>query len=120
MRTFNLKTRNGDYADARIIPGYYPKGQPTDPQQIGWHVESARGEPLGSPTVNLWNPPLFPAEGCVFVKVTREYEGWLTSLGAAGFVEPTGRVEGAGMVERYAAECRVLVPELLEVNDGRG
>lgn len=101
--------------DAVISPGFYPKDKPTDPQQIGWQVSAIDGEPLGQPTVNLWNPPVFPAPGCVFIKVTDQWLGWLESLQAAGIVEPTGRIEGAGFVDRYAAECRVLRPELLQV-----
>lgn len=111
---FNLKSRYINER-AQIVPGYYPKALPEDPQQIGWHVLSERGEPLGQPTVNLWDPPQFPAEGCVLVKITPEYEGWLESLEAAGLVEQTGRICAGGYVERYAAECRVLKPELLEV-----
>lgn len=116
MVTFDLKgSRIGDEPGCTIHPGRYPKEQPSDPDQIGWQVLSARGEPLGQPTVNLWSPPVFPAEGCVFVKITPEFDGWLDSLVAAGLVETTGRIEPAGYVERYAAECRVLNPELLEV-----
>ena len=112
---FDLTTHGHTYAGATIHPGFYPKAQPDDPQQIGWQVLAADGEPLGQPTVNLWDPPVFPAPGCVFIKVTRQWEGWLESLVAAGIVEPTGREEGAGFVDRYAAECRVLRPELLQV-----
>jgi hypothetical protein len=116
MVTFDLKgSAIGDEPGCTIHPGRYPKEKPTDPDQVGWQVLSARGEPLGQPTVNLWDPPVFPAAGCVFVKVTREYRGWLESLIDAGLVEPTGREEGAGFVERYAVECRVLNPELLKV-----
>lgn len=115
MISFALNSRNITEAQAVIHPGLYLKADPADPQQIGWKVLSAEGEPLGQPTVNLWSPPVFPAEGCVFIKITREYEGGLESLEAAGLVERTGRIESAGYVERYAAECRVLKPELLEV-----
>lgn len=113
--TFHLRARFGEYPDARIVTGYYPKDEPGDPQQVGWTVLAADGEPLGVPTVNLWNPPVFPTPGCVFIRITREYEGWLESLEAAKLVERTGRVVGAGFVERYAAECRVLDPDLLRV-----
>jgi hypothetical protein len=112
--TFKLAARLISCDCATIRPGYYPKITPEEPQQIGWHVVGD-GELLGTPTVNLWSPPVFPAEGCVFVKITDEYAGWLESLVAAGLVEPTGRIEPAGLVERYAAECRVLNPELLQV-----
>lgn len=114
MITFRLKTRHFN-EDCALLPGYYPKADPADPQQVGWRCAGLDGGPIGQPTVNLWDPPVFPAEGCVWIKVTREYGGWLESLIAAGLVEPTGRVSGAGLVERYAAECRVLMPELLEV-----
>lgn len=110
--TFDLKSRYCN-EQAQIVPGRYPKAEPDEPQQIGWHVLSEHGEPLGQPTVNLWDPPQFPAKGCVFIKITDEYEGWLESLEAAGLVERTGRVLSAGYVERYAAEARVLKPELL-------
>ena len=115
MVTFDLKARFGEEPGCTIRPGRYPKATPAEPDQVGWQVLSARGEPLGQPTVNLWDPPVFPADGCVFVKITPEFEGWLDSLVAAGLVEPTGRIEPAGYVERYAAECRVLNPALLEV-----
>lgn len=119
MVTFDLKgSRIGDEPGCTIQTGRYPKNDdsdPTEPEQIGWRVLSASGEPLGQPTVNLWSPPVYPSEGCVFIKITGEYQGWLESLEAAGLVEQTGRVEGAGFVERYAAECRVLRPELLRV-----
>ena len=115
MITFDLKARFGTYHGCTIQPGRYPKQDPGEPDQVGWYVLASTGEPLGQPTVNLWDPPVFPAEGCVFIKVTPEFEGWLESLQAAGLVEPTGREEGAGYVDRYAAECRVLNPELLQV-----
>lgn len=119
MITFDLKgSRIGEEPGCTIHPGRYPKNDdsdPSEPQQIGWQVLSARGEPLGQPTVNLWSPPTYPADGCVFVKITPEYEGWMESLIAAGLIESTGRIVPAGHVERYAAECRVLNPELLVV-----
>lgn len=116
MVTFDLKgSALGDEPGCTIHPGRYPKQSADEPDQVGWQALSARGEPLGQPTVNLWDPPVFPAPGCVFVKVTREYRGWLESLIAAGLVEPTGREEGSGYVDRYAVECRVLNPQLLEV-----
>lgn len=114
MVTFDLKARLGNYPGAQIQTGYYPKENPADPQQVGWRVIQG-GEYIGSPTVNLWSPPTFPAAGCVFIKITPEFQGWLESMEAAGLVERTGRIEGAGFVEQYAAEARVLVPELLEV-----
>lgn len=118
MKTFDLKTPHGRYYGATIQPGWYPKQDPSEPDQIGWHVVAVSGEPIGNPTVNLWDPPVFPADGCVFIKITEEFEGWLDSLVNAGFVKPTGRIESAGYVERYAAECRVLVSELMEVDHG--
>lgn len=114
MVTFDLKTRWADYPGAKIQTGYYPKESSGDPRQIGWRIMQG-GEYIGSPTVNLWSPPVFPADGCVFVKITAEFQGWLESMEAAGLVERTGRIEGAGHVAEYAAECRVLLPELLEV-----
>ena len=115
MITFALNARGMSDPAATIETGFYPKERDSDPQQIGWRVSASDGEPLGSPTVNLWSPPVFPAEGCVFIKITAQFEGWLDSLVAAGLVEPTGRIEAAGFVDRYAAECRVLNPALLEV-----
>lgn len=112
--TFDLKARYGSFSGCTIRVGYYPQSQPGDPDQIGWSVLSADGEPLGTPTVNLWVDRYFPDNGCVLIRVTNEYEGWLESLIAAGLVEPTGREFPAGMVERYAVECRVLDPTLLE------
>jgi hypothetical protein len=116
MITFTLTTPRATYEGATIHPGFYPREKPTDPQQIGWQVEH-RGEALGTATVNLWDPPVFPADRCVFVKITPQFAGWLESLQVAGLVEPTGRIESAGHVERYAAECRVLNPGLLVVDD---
>lgn len=119
MVTFDLKgARGGNELGCSITTGHYPKADPSDPSepdQVGWLVSSARGEPLGQPTVNLWSPPTYPADGCVFIKITPEFDGWLDSLIAAGLVEPTGRIEPAGHVSRYAAECRVLRPELRSV-----
>lgn len=111
---FRLKTRMFD-EDCVITTGRYPKQDPSEPDQIGWRVKSLRGEPIGDPTVNLWSPPEFPAPGCVFFKITPQFEGWLECFVAAGIVEETGRIMPAGYVERYASECRVLKPELLQV-----
>lgn len=112
--TFDLKTAHGNYPSASIEIGQYPKQDPFEATQTGWRVNSQHGEPIGSPTVNLWNPPVFPAEGCVFIKITPEYSGWIESLEAAKLVERTGRIEGAGFIAEYAAECRVLNPALLK------
>lgn len=112
--TFELKSKWVN-EQAQIVPGRYPKAEPGDPDQIGWHVLSMEGEPLGQPTVNLWAEPQFPSPGCVFIKITDEFDGWLESLEAAGLVERTGRICSAGYVAEYAAECRVLKPELMEV-----
>ena len=118
MLTFDLKnTIMGDLAGCSIFVGRYPKGRPTDPVQTAWQVYSAHGDALGVPTVNLWDPPTFPDPGCVFIKTTPEFCGWLDSMEAADLVKRTGRIEAAGFVERYAAECRVLKPELLAVHD---
>ena len=109
---FHLKTPRFD-EPAVIEIGFYGKESPDDPTQTGWRVYAENGEPIGSPTVNLWSPPVFPAPGCVFIRVTDEYAGWLECFEELGFVERTGRVERAGFVERYAEECRVLLPELI-------
>ncbi len=113
MVKFYLRTLHRDYPEAIISAARYPKQDDDEPDQTGWRVVAASGEPIGQPTVNLWSPPTYPAEGCVFIKITPQFDGWLDSLKAAGLVEETGRVEGAGFVDRYAAECRVLDKRLL-------
>lgn len=117
MVKFDLMgTRLGPEPGCTIRTGFYPKQDPSEPDQVGWQVVSERGEYLAQPTVNLWDPPVFPAEGCVWFKVTPEFAGWIEAFIEAGLIEPTGRETGAGYVERYAAECRVLNPELLEAS----
>ena len=114
MITFELKSKHIHCKEASINPGHYPRMDGDPVEQIGWQVYGDF-EPLGVPTVNLADYDEFPSPGCVFVKITPEYDGWLTSLIDAGLVEETGRILPAGLFDRYASECRVLKPELLEV-----
>ncbi len=112
MVAFELKTKRGLDMTAIIEVGFYPKMTPLEPDQTGWLVTKADGWPLGTPTVNLAEYGQYPAPGCVFIKVTPEYSGWLESIVGAGLIEPTGRELAAGYVERYAIEARVLHPKL--------
>jgi hypothetical protein len=120
MVTFALKTRYSACPQARIIPAYYPGLGTRGEQMVGWHVMGDCGEGyeenLGSPTVNLApSEEVSPAHGCVFIKITKEFEGYLESLMDAKLVAPTGRIFGAGYVKDYAVEVRVLDPSLLVV-----
>lgn len=96
---------NGE--DAYIGTGRYPNGL------VGWRVFSSEGEHLGDPTVNMDAYGERPAEGNVFIKVGREYAGYLESFQKQGIVGEEIRAVGAQYTDRYCVEVPVLRKELL-------
>lgn len=116
MITMKLETRYTKCEAATIHVLSYPQG-PGEPLQTGWRLFGDCGEgfpePIGDPTVNMEAYGEFPSPGCVFIKVTDEYEGYLESFIKAGLVELTGRVVAAKFTKVYCVEAKVLNPELL-------
>lgn len=118
MKTITLTDKYMACKDARIDVLAYPrlKGEPL---QIALQaVDSSEGydEPVITFTTNLGAYGEFPKEGNVFIKVTPDAEGAYLALFEAGYVGPVLRTLSAGMVAKYAVECKILEPELLEVS----
>lgn len=110
--TFDYRSKYISCPEARLIPGQYMDGSLA--LQIVGDCGAGYEENISTATVCLVDYSQEPEPDHVFVKVTPECEGVLQSLQKAGVVGEPVRWIAAGYVARYAAECPVLLPELLE------
>lgn len=110
--TFDYRSKYISCPEARLIPGQYMDGSLA--LQIVGDCGAGYEENLSTVTVCMVDYNQRPAPCHAFIRLTGPAEGALTCLQKAGVVGQVVRQLDAGFVECYAAECPVLLPELLE------